>query len=116
MRSGARDAKMLEAVIGSGRFRCVQPPHVRGDAVTLARQTLTVVVDHVPDVRGGGALSLPLAEAQGLRDRLYLEQDDNATDEASLALAANIGTFHRQVMASPSHHPILITSHPPTAR
>eukprot|EP01052_Picozoa_sp_SAG31_P003960 SAG31_NODE_158_length_21979_cov_6.851691_1_plen_2422_part_00 len=101
-RSGKKDAKLLMQINTEGIFRCTQPQQIRGTKTRLMQGTLALVVPSTANGR------LSLTEAEDLRDRLFLETDDNATDDASKSLSANVHSFHCKLEAIKHYNRVLV--------
>ena len=99
VKEGAKDTKLLEEALELGEWEFVNPSSVSGEPEILARHTATLKV---------GATVLTREEAAGLRDRLYLETDENDETEAAQKLVRNIGLFHQQVVAVTAYNLILV--------
>ena len=99
VRVGAKDSALLENILATATWRFTQPLSVRGEPEALARDTVVVEVD---------GKVMTLLEATGLRDRLYLEVDENATDEASIQAKKNMDEFHGSVEAIREYNVILV--------
>lgn len=98
-RSGKKDAKLLMQINTEGRFRCVHPKRVRGNTSRLTQGTLTLLV---------GGKDLSKEDAQDLRDRLFLEQDENAKDEKSIQLGVQVDAFHKKLEAVKQYNAVLV--------
>jgi hypothetical protein len=99
VRVGAKDTALLDSILATATWQFTQPLSVRGEPEALARDTAVVEVD---------GKVLTLLDAAGLRDRIYLEIDENAEDEASIQLKNNIEQFHQIVEAVREYNVILV--------
>jgi hypothetical protein len=83
MRTGEKDAKALSEVLDTGVWTCRAPLSVKGEPEQLVASTVTLRYTRSKVVHDDGTntpaetVTFTLAEAQDLRDRLFLETDDD---------------------------------------
>eukprot|EP01043_Picozoa_sp_COSAG02_P008916 COSAG02_NODE_294_length_25426_cov_719.561298_2_plen_6193_part_00 len=82
MRTGERDAKALGEVLDTGVWTCHEPQNVKGEPEQLVASTISLRYTRSKVIHEDGSntpaetTTFTLAEAQDLRDRLFLETDD----------------------------------------
>ena len=83
MRTGEKDAKALGEVLNTGVWTCSEPKNLKGAPEQLVGLTISLRYTRSQEVQEDGSrtpaetTTLTLAEAQDLRDRLFLETDND---------------------------------------